>query len=392
MLTASSAFFGCLLVAAILREPIPSASDEFSYVLIGDTLAAGHHNVGVVGRRGVGNHCFLDIDADGVIERIEAETGKSMPLTYTVQSRPASAPWKKHFYFLQTSYSVSRIRTEANRKDTTKWVTSENTGAQMHPTMYDLKGVGGGGLVVAAGSIRKDGELYTVFDDSPVIDFPNWLVDWLVQDIHKYWSDCAKERHQRATKIAALSEPEKAALKEAGDDHGFDIPEADIFLFLNWRASTFASLGMERKTIKKVLIEQVKKFCAGGEQFVESQSGKEQIHKAAFNSSLKIGNANFFNRIGQKKRTALSGLTFPPEAPTRKSLLLSAMKKFPDRVTAENGYERLRKALAGTDFTLERGRSSQKAVGEARKAAGFHTEQTKEGWIWVRSTQSIPQS
>lgn len=32
------------------------------------------HNVGVVSVRGVDNHCFLDIDADGVVERIERET------------------------------------------------------------------------------------------------------------------------------------------------------------------------------------------------------------------------------------------------------------------------------------------------------------------------------
>jgi bifunctional DNA primase/polymerase-like protein len=87
-----------------------------------------NHNVGIVGRNGIGNHCFLDIDAEGVFERIE-ETGQKMPVTYTVCSRPQTAPWKKHFYFKQTSYSVSRLRKEANRKDTTKWVTSANTDA-----------------------------------------------------------------------------------------------------------------------------------------------------------------------------------------------------------------------------------------------------------------------
>ena len=34
-----------------------------------------HHNAGVVGKRGVGRHMFLDIDAEGVVERIEAEWG-----------------------------------------------------------------------------------------------------------------------------------------------------------------------------------------------------------------------------------------------------------------------------------------------------------------------------
>jgi hypothetical protein len=31
-----------------------------------------HHNVGVVGKRGVGRHMFLDIDAENVLERIES--------------------------------------------------------------------------------------------------------------------------------------------------------------------------------------------------------------------------------------------------------------------------------------------------------------------------------
>ena len=57
------------------------------------------HNVGIVGRRGVGNLAFLDIDSEGMLERIETETGQKLPSTYTVQSRPESAPWKRHMYF-----------------------------------------------------------------------------------------------------------------------------------------------------------------------------------------------------------------------------------------------------------------------------------------------------
>lgn len=344
-----------------------------------------NHNVGIVGRRGVGNHCFLDIDADGVTERIESETGRQMPLTYTVCSRPQSAPWKKHLYFKQTSYSVSRVRKEANRKDPTKWVTSENTGGQMHPTMYDLKGVGGGGLVVAAGSVRKDGEVYTAVNDVPVTDIPDWLVDWLVEDLSKYRSACAKERHERALAVAAIPEGEKATRRQMGDKSAFDISESDIYLFLNWRACQFASKGTEGKTLEKVLIQQVEKFCAGGKKFVKSEAGKRQIRKAATNKQLKFGNASFFNLLGQKKKAALGGrLIIPAQPPTRKGLMVAAMRTFPESVTSENGYRRLQKALAGTDFTLNKTKAGQKAVTEARKAAGLRAEQTSSGWIWVR--------
>jgi len=50
-----------------------------------------HHNVGVVGKRGVGRHCFLDVDARGVVERIEHDTKQTMPKGYRVQSSPPAA-------------------------------------------------------------------------------------------------------------------------------------------------------------------------------------------------------------------------------------------------------------------------------------------------------------
>jgi hypothetical protein len=289
-----------------------------------------NHNVGIVGRRGIGNYCFLDIDAPGVFERIEQETGQQLPITYTVSSRPQSAPWKKHFYFKQTQYSISRLRKEANRKDTTKWVTSGNTGLQMHPTEYDVKGVGGGGLVVAAGSVRQDGEIYTVVNDVPVVDIPDWLVNWLVEDLSKYRSVCAKERHHRALAVAAIPESERAARQGMADGSAFDISESDIYAFLNWRALQFASMGTEGEALEKVLMQQVEKFCAGGKKFVESEDGKRKVHEAAFSKALKTGNASFFNRLGQKKRASLSvGMTLFAGPPNRKSLLVAALKSFP---------------------------------------------------------------
>jgi hypothetical protein len=344
------------------------------------------HNVGIVGRRGIGNDCFLDVDADGVVKQIEEETGQTIPLTYTVCSRPHTAPWKMHYYFKQTRYSVARLRKEANRKDTTKWVTSENTGLLMHPTQYDLKGVGGGGLVVAAGSVRKDGEVYTVINDVAVVDIPDWLVNWLVEDLATYRSACAKERHEHAATAAAIPEDVRAVRQGMGDESAFDISEADIYLFINWRAFQFAAMGMEGKILEKVLVQQVEKFCAGGKKFVVSDTGRRQIHKAAVNKRLRVGNASFFNRLGQKKRGTLSGglkVFVPP--PTRKSLLVAAMKGFPDTVTVEDGYRSLQRALAGTCFKVDsKTKAGQKAVREARRDAGFHTKQTSEGWMWVR--------
>lgn len=348
-----------------------------------------NYNVGVVGRRGEGNHCFLDIDAEGVVEQIETQTSRRMPVTYTVCSRPQTAPWKKHYYFKQTEYSVSRLRKEANRKDTIRWVTSDNTGLLMHPTVYDLKGVGGGGLVVAAGSVRKDGEIYTVALDAPVADIPDWLVSWLEEDLAQYRSECAKERIARAKSVDAIPSEERTVRQEMGDDSAFDIAEADIYLFLNWRAFQFARMGVEAKILEKALVQQVEKFCAGGKRFIETDAGKRQIRKAATNKGLIFGNASYFNRMGEKKRATLCDGLKLSVPPTRKGLMVAALRRFPDRVTAEEGYRRLRVALAGKRFTIDgKTRASQKAVREARKEAGFRTEQTTEGWVWVRNQEA----
>jgi hypothetical protein len=339
------------------------------------------HNVGIVGVRGIGNHCFLDIDADGVIERIETESRHKMPVTYTVSSSPAHKPWKRHFYFLQTEHSVSTFKRQFNRRDTTKTVTSDK-GTVMNPTEYDFKGVGSGGFVVAAGCTRKDGERYTILQDAPVIPIPDWLVDWLVADRERCKSELAKARQAQAQQAASMPNDSREVLKARGDPAAFDVEETDIYDFILSRAGTLASIGLGRKMIEKCLIELVPTFCAGGTSYVKEH--RETIHKVAFSKRLRIGNAKWFRRMGPKKRMALREGT-SGFVQTRKSLLIEAMRKFPDMVTAETGYERLRKALAGTPFKLTKGKTSQKALAEVRDATGFTTARTSQGWVWVRS-------
>src|SRR5437867_12356879 len=60
-------------------------------------------------------------DSAGVIEQVETETCKLIPTTFTVQSRPESAPYKQHRYFLSTPYSFAKFggwkSKEVNVKD-----------------------------------------------------------------------------------------------------------------------------------------------------------------------------------------------------------------------------------------------------------------------------------
>ena len=337
------------------------------------------HNVGVVGRRGIGNDMFLDIDADGVLDQIERETGNKMPATFTVASRPQSAPWKRHYYFKQTAYSVETFRTETNVKDLSVLKDGK------HPTRYDLKGVGGGGLVVGAGSVRADGEVYTVISDSPVIRVPDWLVDWLCQDIHKYKSDLAKAR---AEKAARVKEAQLDAARTGTAVVKHDVSEDGIHDFLSSRAGSLASLGTRRSSIERMLAEQAEDFCDGGKAFADSASGKAKFHQLAFNPRLRIGDASFFKRL--KPTIVGDTIIMPPHIPTQKerrlNLMVETLHGFPASLTASEGYARLETALAGMGFVLNRKHSRHRMrVAEALKAAGFAVERTGGKTMWTRS-------
>lgn len=214
-----------------------------------------HHNVGVVGKRGIGRHCFLDIDAEGVLNRIEAETGRKMPHTYTVCSRPDSAPYKRHYYFTQTTYSFNAFggwnSKNINVKDMTRREVSRS-GLMLHPTIYDVKGIGGGSLVVGAGSVRDTGEVYRCIDDSPVSPFPDWLVDWLIADSKKYRLAKDEERRNKMTlkrKAGTMPGEHRAVLRMHNQPDGFDICAEDAYDFLRSRAASLAGLGVVDETL-----------------------------------------------------------------------------------------------------------------------------------------------
>jgi hypothetical protein len=339
-----------------------------------------NHNAGVISKRGIGNLMFLDIDSPGVLERLEEETGQQISgTTLSVCSRPQSAPYKRHFYFRQTDYSV-KWKTENNVRDVTKLVPDKN-GNPIHPTLFDVKGVGGGGYVVAPGSVRANGEVYTVIDDLPVIDVPDWLVDWLAKEITSWNSARRKEQVEHATKVTALSKSEQSALQKAGDPSGFKYPASEIFSFMNWRAAILASNAVSRKNIQRQIVEEINRDFAGGKAFTASENGQEKIRGMV--ASKKLGTLHW-DWVGPKRKTILrDGLRFT--VPTsRHSILVAAMRRFPKSVAATDGYQRLQKALVGTGFQLIKGKAAEKAVAQVRKAVGYSAERTKDGWIWIK--------
>jgi hypothetical protein len=340
-----------------------------------------NHNAAVFSRRGIGNLMFLDIDSPGVLERIEEETGRKVSgITFSVCSRPQSALYKRHFYFRQTAYSVTKWRTENNVRDITQWVPDKN-GNPSHPTLFDLKGIGGGGYVVAPGSVRANGEAYTVIDDLPVIAVPDLLVDWLAKQITSWNSAKRREQQEHAAKISTLSKSEQSALRKAGDASGFKYPVSEIYPFMNWRAAILASNAVSKKNIQRQLIEEINRDFAGGKALTSSEDGQTKIRRMV--ASKNLGTVHW-DWVGPKRKASLVEGSRITARQTRHGLLVAAMRKFPKSATAEDGYRRLQRALVGTGFELIKGKAAEKAVAQVRKGAGYFTQRTKDGWIWIK--------
>jgi bifunctional DNA primase/polymerase-like protein len=352
-----------------------------------------HHNVGVVGKRGAGPHGFLDVDAAGLVERIENENQHEMPKGYRVKSSPTSKPYKTHFYFKQTPYSFEKFggwkAVNSNVKDMT---TLDEEGK--HPTLYDLKGVGGGSLVVGAGSVKQTGEVYTCVDDGPVPEIPNWLVDWLVRNIDKYWDTVDAEKAAKLARKEAEQEKytpsEREAMRRKNLPEGFDIYFEDRYAYLCWRAFKLSSMGLRKKSLEVALTELAENDIAGGKEYVQTDKGKSLIHKLANNPSLEPGNGSWFYRTKEKrpKRTTPTVSTISDRRPiiikrkpqTRREAMVEIVKGFPDRLHRTEAYDRIEAGLARRFPFNRTDNTCRKDITRARKDAAF----SLDGHWWVR--------
>lgn len=350
-----------------------------------------HHNVGVVGKRGIGRLCILDLDAKGERERIERETGKELPPGYMVWSSPDSKPWKAHHYFLQTEYSFKSFGKFDSKNISVHDLTSVDDRG-LHPVLYDVKGIGGGGFVVGAGSVRDNGEVYKCVDNGPVPEIPKWLVDWLIADNRKYKAGCAQERLAKHAAIAAAREKftpqQRAEMRRQNLPEGFDVKESDIYSFLRKNAGDLAYRGLDPEVIEFALINLTKKFCVGGAAYVETEAGKERIHKVAFDPTLKFGDHEFFYLAKELDNYASDdGLVLPVPGPSRHQVMIKIMKSFPDKISSDDAYTRLENELAVSDFGFDRCENNdRKAVHAARQEAGFEIgEKLGNGrFLWQR--------
>lgn len=345
-----------------------------------------HYNVGVVGKRGVGRDMFLDIDSPGVIERIRKETGFEIPDGYRVQSSPLSKPWKIHVYLKQTKYSFDRFGGWDSVNSNVRNLCTLEDG--VHPTLYDLKGVGGGSFVVGAGSVKASGDVYTGNELENVPKIPDWLVDWLITDIAKYWdakdAEMAAKLELKRIEREKYTSAERADMRKQNLPEGFNILFEDHYDYLRWQSFHFSQRGLHGKVLEDALIQIAEDEIAGGRDYIQTDDGKAMIQKLAHHSKLETGDGSWFYKKKEKHPTGVVKVIHQKQSLV--DVIFEIVRNFPERClpTAE-AYERIENALLGTGlddavhFDRTKG-CDRKIVNRAMKMAGFEVD----GRTWVR--------
>src|SRR5579864_246816 len=117
-------------------------------------------NAGAVAKAVPTGFWFLEIDRPEAGQRIEQETGKQVPDTFRVRSRPG----RGHFYWKQTPASLAMGNL-----------------AQSFVKFGDWSARVDNQYVVAPGSIHPDSGLpYLAINDRPIIEAPDWLIAYLI--------------------------------------------------------------------------------------------------------------------------------------------------------------------------------------------------------------------
>jgi hypothetical protein len=316
-------------------------------------------DVGVVLKRKVGESFAIDVDVPGVIERMEHETGKTLPETYTVLSRPETAPYKCHIFFRHTKYSDSVFKKNVNAGD------------------YDLIGIGTRALqVVSEGCVRPDtGEVRTG-SGMPIAACPDWLVDWLVADSNRLRNEkSAEDRRRRAEvreilkEVAAEDADERRRLT-GYDKHGRE----DRYRYLVSKTRTLSNAGMAKDRLPSELLSQY--VTDYGEARDDDPHGwplpelKEKIQSIVDNPDLKRGNPPPI-----RPRTA-KGLVVKAPRESDWERRVNVARDFPERMTSPEIYNRL-----GLDSQKP---GDKRAVSRVMRAAGFVARRGRRWAVWEK--------
>jgi hypothetical protein len=116
-------------------------------------------NTAAVARAEIGGFCFFEVDKPNFHKQIEQETRQKFPTTFIVSSSPGKG--RGHFYFLHTEKSIALGNAQA---------------ADSEGEIWSFRG--DRRYVVGPQSVKDAGEVYTVINDAPIVEIPDWLVEY----------------------------------------------------------------------------------------------------------------------------------------------------------------------------------------------------------------------
>jgi hypothetical protein len=304
-----------------------------------------NRDVGIVLKGHAGSVFVWDIDNIGVLERMESETGRKLPLTYTVRSRPNSAPHKMHIYFRQTEHFASLFP------------------KQVYASDYDLKGMGGG-QVVAEGCVRQDTGEIRKGNSQLVVEIPDWLTDWLKKD--------------SGPLVAALNAKKREAVKALTKSPNGIVTTGQRTLYLRNKASIFFENGLGRKLILDAIIELCRTNCEDGKTWAASSAGKKKLKNVANDATFRQKRINPVYTRSQGLKIFKS-----PDAQRKERFqtFVSAATRLPSPVTAAEAYR-----LLGLDTRV---RADQNRLRRAMKSAGFRFKPDRAWGRPVSSTTEL---
>ena len=366
-----------------------------------------HDDVGLVSRRGIGNKVWIDIDHPSFEDAIYRETGNRLPHTLTTLSRPLTAPYKKHLCFRQTAHSFSTWRTEMTGiRDFSMPAGSDGK----IPNLFDVKGCGGGGFVVAGGCWRQTmtpaGIVYEQYtsDDAPVVDVPEWLVKWVLARYQKFRAEDAVRRAAEAD----LARTIKAALTKAETERrvvAFEYDKAKDALsidakggalvpkeyrngFLKSLAGELATRGIPRNQTEQML-QVAAQLC---EPHANDDERDKEIQRIV--NRLRIGNV-WIGRTFLREDETSSHESSHDKSGERLGVLRQAAKGLPwnlGELPSHLVNERLRQAAVDAGCSIGKPENWRKAVSTALGAIGAKVRNVSDGRGKLVKVWSLPSS
>lgn len=198
-----------------------SATTDPQQILAWDSLYPNYNAASVATGKPDGVW-FLEVDSLDALNRLKTETGKEIPTTFRVRSRPG----RGHFYFKQTPASLAMGNISQS------YVKGGDWSARVE-NQY----------VVSPGSIHPESKQpYIALGDDPIVPAPDWLIEWLIsQKVEKKSQEAAKDLPKDAQGL---------------------IPHGYIHGYLLTQAGKLRNQGLSIELIEQALLELVHANCA----------------------------------------------------------------------------------------------------------------------------------